>query len=213
MKKGVISHVMRFYVVQVGNVACTCFSDDLKMQLGLPCAKDLNVESSESAQNCEKLVADADKIICNWFHMLRNPPPHPHVDENRTPYRMYRTIAPLSDDSIVFINHVTVGNKLFGAEAQAMWAVAYFDGNIKVPTDVKQRDIAMWVAWNRRRYLSNGNLCNFAAFDSVASVDTLLEEMGVSAHHNKGWWKNWFAAMMPADLGRAWAEYLERQAK
>ena len=189
------------------------FSNDLKMQLGLPYAKELDSKSPETAHKWEELVADADKTICNRFHILRNPPPHPHVEEDRTPYRLYRTIAPLHDDSIVFINHVTVGNKLFGAEAQAMWAVAYFDGNIKVPLDVKERDIATWIAWNRRRYLSNGGLANSAAFDGVPYVDSLLQEIGVSAHLDKGWWRNWFATVRPADLGRAWAEYLNRHSR
>lgn len=60
------------------------------------------------------------------------------------------------------------------------------------------------IAWNKRRYLSNGQLGNFAAFDSVSYVDMLFDEIGLTAHRNKGWLGNMFSPIMPADLGRAW---------
>ena len=186
------------------------FSDDLKMHLGLPYQKELDLDSSASVQKWEEMVSDADKTICNQFHILRDPPPHPHIEESRTPYKLYRGMAPLHDKSILFINHVTVANKLFGAEGQAMWAVAYFDGLIEVSLDGRQRDIATRIAWCRRRHLSNGSLGNSLPFDGVTYVDTLLEEIGLSAHRQKGWLRNWFGTVLPADLGRAWAEYLQR---
>jgi dimethylaniline monooxygenase (N-oxide forming) len=183
------------------------FSDELKIQLGLPYPKNLHSDMSEK---WAELVADADKTITNRFHILRRPPPHTYIESPSTPYHLYRGMAPLQDDTILFMNHVVVANKLLGAEAQAMWAVAYFDRNIEVLLDAKERNIATWIAWCRRRYLSNGNLGNEAAFDMVPYVDTLLGEMGVSAHLQKGWLKNFFGTVMPADLGKAWEEYLER---
>lgn len=185
------------------------FSDDLKIELGLPYPKEL--ESPESIMKWEGLVADADKGVCDQFHLLKDPPRHPYIEEHQTPYRLYRGMAPLHDASILFMNHVVVANKLFGAEAQAMWAVAYFDGQIGAPLAERESDIATWIAWCRRRYLSNGSLGNSAGFDGVPYVDTLLQEMGVTAHRQKGWWGNWFAPVLPEDLGRAWAEYLQRK--
>jgi hypothetical protein len=85
------------------------------------------------------LEADADKTVLSRFHILRNPPSHTFLPENRTPYCLDCGIALLDDPTILFLNHVTVPNKLFGAEAQAMWAVAYFDDNIELPL-TEQRD-------------------------------------------------------------------------
>jgi dimethylaniline monooxygenase (N-oxide forming) len=186
------------------------FSDELKVQLGLPYPKELDSISSKETAKWEQLVADADKNIYNRFHILRSPPPHPHIEESRTPYKLYHGIAPLHDNTILFMNHVVLSNKLLCAEVQAMWAVAHFDGNIKVPPDVKERNIATWIAWCRRRYLSNGGLGNVASFDGIPYVDNLLEEMGLSAHRKKGWLRDFFAPVLPADLGKAWAEYLQK---
>ncbi|MBK5654134.1 MAG: hypothetical protein I4N50_20955, partial [Rhizobium sp.] len=66
------------------------------------------------------LIADADETVCNQFHILKNPPSHVHIEEDRTPYHLYRAIAPLNDDSIVFIDYATFANKLLAAEIQAM---------------------------------------------------------------------------------------------
>jgi hypothetical protein len=152
---------------------------------------------------------DADATILKKYTILTQPPRHPHKQQDCTPYKLYRGMAPLNDDSILFLNHINIANKLFGAEAQAMWAVAFFDGNIALPSIQERRKaVAKCIAWCRRRYLSNGQLGNCFVFDGVPYVDTLLEDMGLKAHLRKGWLKNFFAPFRPADLGRAWDEYL-----
>ncbi|KAK8037662.1 dimethylaniline monooxygenase [Apiospora marii] len=174
-------------------VALDMFDESTRMELGLPYPK-----SSEPAQQTakwQKLVGEADEEVLRRFIMLRHPPDHYHIHETRTPYRLYHTMAPLHDDSILFLNHLVAGAKLFAAEAQAIWAA----------------DVARMNAWNRRRYLSNGELGNFAVFDSVPYVDGLFDEMGVTAHRDKGWLGNMFAPIMPADLGRVWQEYLAKR--
>ena len=122
-------------------------------------------------------------------------------------------MVPVNDDSILFLNHITTSNKLLAAEAQAMWAVAYFDRQINVPPkECMENSIAQWVTFSRRRYLSTGILGNAIKFESITYTDALLEEMGLSAH-KKDWWKQWFEPFRPGDLGKAWAEYLERFAQ
>ncbi|KAH7406342.1 flavin-binding monooxygenase-like protein-like protein [Phaeosphaeria sp. MPI-PUGE-AT-0046c] len=183
------------------------FDNETLMNLGLPFSKE--IEPPEETVKWEKLVGDADEQVLKRFIMLRNPPQHYHKYEHRTPYRLYHTLAPVHDDSILFMNHVVAGAKLFAAEAQAIWAVAYWDKAFQLPSVAdREKDIAHMIAWNKRRYLSNGELGHFAAFDSVPYVDRLLDEIGLTSHRQKGWLGNMFAPIMPADLGRAWAEYL-----
>ena len=186
------------------------FENDTLMELGLPYPK--SIELREETAKWEKLVGKADEQILSRFVMLRNPPKHYHRYESRTPYRLYHTMAPIHDDSILFMNHIVAGAKLFAAEAQAIWAVAYWDKAFALPSVAeRESDIAHMIAWNKRRYLSNGELGNFAAFDSVPYVDRLLDEIGVTSHRKKGWLGNMFAPIMPADLGRVWHEYLARR--
>jgi hypothetical protein len=91
-----------------------------------------------------------------------------------------------------------------------MWAIAYFDKQIKLPPiDEMEREIAYWVAFSRRRYLSNGELGTNYAFETITYADTLLKQMGLSAHY-KTCWKNIFEPFWPRDLARAWSEYRAR---
>jgi phage gp46-like protein len=47
-------------------------------------------------------------------------------------------------------------------------------------------------------------------FDGVLYVDSLLEDMRVQGHKGKGWWKDSMDTVLPADLGKAWEEYLKK---
>ncbi|CAG8953379.1 hypothetical protein HYFRA_00010126 [Hymenoscyphus fraxineus] len=190
-------------------VATEFFKPDLLLKLGLPYHKEN--EPKEVTEKWEGLALEADKKVLTRFPLLADPPPHFHKDLKTTPYRLFRCIAPINIDSIVFLNHLSAGSKLFAAEAQAMWAVAYFDKNVSIPSiEDREKDVATWNAWCRRRYLSNGEGGNFAAFDSVPYVDTLLEDVGATAHFKGSWWKDMFVPYRPSDLGQAWKEYLKK---
>ncbi|KAK8041074.1 hypothetical protein PG994_014081 [Apiospora phragmitis] len=142
------------------------FDEKTRMELGLPFPK--SAEPPQETAKWQKLIGEADNEVLRRFVMLRHPPEHYHRYETRTPYRLYRTMAPLHDDSILFMNHIVAGAKLFAAEAQAIWAVAYWDKAFRfLPLPEREEDVSRMIAWNKRRYLSNGELGNFAAFDSV----------------------------------------------
>jgi hypothetical protein len=184
------------------------------MELGLPYPKDQ--EPQETRAKWEKLELEADEVVLKRFPILKDPPPHYHKPETRTPYRLWRGMVPLSPElsNIVFMNHISIANKLFGAEAQAMWAVAYLSNQITLPSlEEREKDVAGVVAWGKRRYLSNGELGNCVVFDGVPYVDWLLRDMRVSAHRDKSWLRRFFAPVRPADLRRAWVEWLGRLGK
>lgn len=184
------------------------FDTDLRVKLDLPHREE--DEPYETTARWEKLTLEADEKIRKQFPLLANPPKHTLKRTYRTPFRLYKCLAPLKDDSILFMNYITASSKLFAAEAQAIWAVAFFDKNIVLPSiEEREKEIAAWIAWNRRRYLSNGQLGMFVVFDTVPYVDGLLNDIGVTAHR-KGWIRDIFEPFMPADLGKAWGEYLNR---
>lgn len=184
------------------------FDNAQLLNLGLPTP--LQDESNKELERWDKLFREADESICLKFPLLANPPKHTHQQPSTTPYRLFQGMAPVHDSSILFINHLVTGNKLLCAEAQSLWAVAYFDRRMKIPVkEEMERNIAVWVAFSRRRYLSNGELGNAINFESITYIDSLLKDMGLSAHQ-KEWRKQWFEPFRPSDLGKAWKEYLNQ---
>ena len=74
-------------------------------------------------------------------------------------------------------------NHFRGAECQAIWAIAYLDKQLTLPSlKDRQLEIARQVAWCRRRYLSHGVGGNFVPFESEACTDKILAEIGLSSH-------------------------------
>ena len=113
---------------------------------------------------------------------------------------MYNGIAPLNDDSIVFIGYSLVTNYFQGVECQAIWATAFLDGQLTLPSrEDKQAEIAKMVVYDKRRYLSSGELGNNLGFESNFYLDKLLQEAGLSSHL-KGWFKNYFVPRTAQDL-------------
>ena len=184
------------------------FDEEDLVRLGLP--HDSSADPTSTTEKWLKLDAEADKIITTTYPLLANPPPHTQKHHSSTPYRLYRDMLPIHDSSILIMNHVNTGNKMFVAEIQAMWAAAHFDGAIKLPSiEEMEEQAALWVTFSRRRYLFNGNSGNNLAMESITYADMLLKDMGLTAQ-TKGWWKNNFEPFWPKDLGRAWAQYLAK---
>ncbi|KAF2875704.1 putative dimethylaniline monooxygenase [Massariosphaeria phaeospora] len=182
------------------------FSQELRKELGLP--YDPRLDDEKTRAKWESMEQEGDAEVLNRFPMLASPPPHPHTPPTTTPFRLINGIAPLSADrarDIVFINYRIAGNMLFNAEVQAMWGVAYLDGNITLPAlEKREREVATWTAYCRRRYLSAGGLASHAVFDLVAFADVLVGQMG-----GEGWPGGWMDVLGPKDLGRVWDGYLK----
>ncbi|KAF1846034.1 flavin-binding monooxygenase-like protein-like protein [Cucurbitaria berberidis CBS 394.84] len=189
----------------------TFLSDELKAELGLP--HDHALDSPETAANWNTLEIEAEKEVFKRFPILANPPKHKLKRAYTTPYRLYRGIAPLNDPShsIVFVNFLLSGNMIMNAESQAPWAVAYLSqsNQLRLPSiEEQKREVAMQVAWSRRRYLSTGQLGNFAGFDAVMYTGLLLRDIGVEGPWKaKGAW----GVRRPGDLGEAWKLFMENQ--
>jgi dimethylaniline monooxygenase (N-oxide forming) len=155
--------------------------------------------------------------VSTTFPQLATPPPHYQKPVSRTPYRLYRHIIPLSesgeaveDRSIAFIGQVVVANYFHSVECQAMWATAYLDGKLDMPSKEEQeREVALLTTWCRRRYLSNGDEGNNMTFEHMGYNDTLLKDMGLRSHR-KGWFKDLFAPTLASEYKGLKAEFIKR---
>lgn len=158
-----------------------------------------------------KEIADT-KILARFPHLAR-PPPYHKAEPTHTPFRLYKAMIPVTepvDHSIAFLGKMVVGNNFRTAEVQALWAVAYLDGKIKLDPGLMEEDVAMTVAWNRRRYLNKGQLGSWFYFDVVAYTDMLLEELGLSSHRKKGPIGNLMDPCFAGDLKDLASEYKKR---
>ncbi|KAM3074397.1 hypothetical protein ACMFMG_002797 [Clarireedia jacksonii] len=73
-------------------------------------------------------------------HQLR---PRLHdISSTTTTSKFYKGIAPLEDQSVVFLSHIVISNSSRAAETQAIWSIAYFDDKVTMPSlEQAQKDI------------------------------------------------------------------------
>ncbi|KAL8718411.1 MAG: hypothetical protein Q9225_004454, partial [Loekoesia sp. 1 TL-2023] len=184
------------------------FDQDTLAELGIP--QPLETYPPEEAKAWDALEKDADRQVLKRFPMLANPPKHYHNPVTHTPYRLYNGIAPLNDNSIAFVGHVLVANYFRVVECQAIWATAYLDGKVDLPSlEQRQKDVAFFVAWCRRRYLSNGDRGHWLAADQTGYTDTLFRELGLSSHRGFWLWDSFLPSTMK-DLRSLRAEYIAK---
>ena len=181
------------------------FDTDLLIKLDLP--HEIADEPAEYSEKWATLEKEADQKVLQKFPILANPPPHYKKPGTLTPYRLYNGIASVHDDSVVFIGHVLVGNYFSVTEAQAIWATAYLDKHLKLPSLAEQeKEIALFTSWCRRRYLSNGENGNWMTFEFIVYSDRLLHEVGLSSHR-KGWFQDLFSPCTMRDMAGLCGEY------
>ncbi len=187
------------------------FSSEEASDLGL--SVPITEVDPKAQSRWQALETAAESRVLSRFPHLNDPPLYHKSEPTHAPFRLYKAIAPVIDEadySIVFLGKMVVGNNFRTAEAQALWAVAYLDGKVNVPESEMAKDVAMTVAWNRRRYLNKGQLGSWFYFDVIAYTDMLLEQLKLSSHRRKGWFKNLMDPCFADDLKGLGAEYRAR---
>lgn len=192
------------------NTSYPFFSSKQVFELGLP--HDPCKDSEEEGQSWKDLMDAADRQILKQYPILASPPPDckPIGDTSLTPARLYHGIASLADTSIVFLGRARVSNNFRGAEAQAVWATAYWDEHLTLPPFKQaQREVAYMNAFSRRRYPSRGvDGINFHT-DLVWYTDRLLCEAGLTSHR-KGWWEDSDEPCLASDFKDCKDEYIAK---
>ncbi|MCJ1388705.1 monooxygenase [Xylographa bjoerkii] len=186
------------------------FSDAQMAELGLPHSID---QATTNDLVWSKLQTEADHQVLAQFPGLASPPDYYKKPTSLTPYRLYNSMASLNDDSIVILGYIFVPNSFRAAEVQAIWATAYLDKQIVLPSAMEmQAQIALLNAWCKRRYLNNGDGGNYLHYDLIGYTDTLLRQLGLSYHYD-GWWKYLFTTRTAIDFKLPWQQYLAKTAR
>lgn len=182
------------------------FDASLAGRLGLPSLSG-DLDPKELAK-WKDLETAADRQILQQFPRLSDPPDHNQSVVKRSPFRLYKAIASLKCNSVVFLGHIAVGNNFRAAECQALWAVAYLDGKLTLPSqEDMEKEVALTVAWCKRRYLSKGVFGHWFYYDLIPYTDRLLEQISLSSHR-KGWFRDFLAPCVAGDLCDLHQEYL-----
>lgn len=170
---------------------------------------------SAEDQEWNRLTEEADREITSKFPILIASPDY-EKSPGRTPFRLYGAIGPIHDRSIAFVGCVSLVSMFAGAEVQALWASAWVDGTIQLPSDEEMKKrVATDNQWSRRRYPFYSKTSGFSYdLECVPYCDRLLEELGVSSHlKGLGWWQYWTKVNWQKDYEGCMSEYLEKRKK
>ncbi|CAG8978239.1 hypothetical protein HYALB_00009136 [Hymenoscyphus albidus] len=182
------------------------FSSAQVAALGLPQPLEGTDQESETWKN---LLETADRKVLANFPQLANPPPFRERAPTTTA-KLFKGIAPLEDHSIAFLGHVNISNSFRAADAQAIWATAYFDGSIRLPPlEEMKKEVAYMNAFSKRRYPSQGQTGDCLMFELVWYTDNLLGDVGLKSHR-KGWYSDWVEPCLAADFKDAANEYKKK---
>jgi dimethylaniline monooxygenase (N-oxide forming) len=115
---------------------------------------------AEETQLLEKRLVTADARVVQAFPRLAHQPTYPDRKPKCTPNRLYRSIIPTysdNDNSIAFVGAVDTTQSFAVAEVLALWVAAHFMGKLAHKKEEQMGDeVALQVAWRRRRYLGDG---------------------------------------------------------
>lgn len=188
----------------------------LAEELGLPVElnRRVNVTKSEEQKDLDRATQNRidteDQITLDRFPLLHRPPACKGARPAHTPFRLYKGMVPNATQdshSVIFLGKMVVGNNFRTAEVQALWAVAYLDGNLQLDDRTIEREIDETVAWCQRRYLNKGDLGSWFYFDVIDYTDMLLAQLGLKSHRQIGWLKDLFAPCRAVDLKNLVEEY------
>ncbi|KAI7971498.1 hypothetical protein EIK77_001374 [Talaromyces pinophilus] len=215
------------------------FNERLRVQCGL-------LSKADFTEKWKKLDAEADDIVSKKLPILANPPDtFVETTSQRRPWRLYRRLispkmAAVGDRSIFFPGQIHSVYTPLVAEMQALWGVAYLLCQLEVPNqDDMEKEIAVWNAWTRKRYLEQGRKHAYSIYDYLAVsffrssifpltliapvisivlpantdtyVDTLARDLGINTSRKANPIAEMFSTYVPSDYNVLIGEYLHNR--
>lgn len=163
------------------------FDKSLLLKLGLPVAE--RELEGKDLQYWEKLDQEAEAKIDVEMPMLSRRGPYWKPNKQCTPLRLYKSVLPIEDHSVVLLGKTVIAHAFPAAEVEALWAVAALDGKILFPSiKAMRKEVALVVAWSRKRYPSRGWQAMWFPWDLVPFTDMLLKQLELSSHRGSTWW-------------------------
>lgn len=185
------------------------FDTSLASKLGLPMLEE--VQDEKSRQYWHALDQEADVRINAEMPMLSHNTAYWKPETKRTPLRLYKSMLPIEDRSVVFLGKTIIAHAFASAEIEALWAVAALNHKIAFPSVSKmEREVATTVAWSRKRYPSRGWQAMWFPWDTIPFTGMLLEQLGLSSHRGSSWWSDSLTPVSSRKLAGLIEEYTRK---
>lgn len=194
---------------------------DVAADLGLPSSAGIGFPRD---QNDSHLVAEAHKQVTSQSpelssKPLRNLTPsgmYTQIDNKLQPdksrfgarnddyFRLYRSIVPAAERIFQHRNLAFVGmhhsiHTVMVAQAQALWATAFFQDRIPSLDSLSEMDQVKYQAYLLTEYermrrpkegAGAGGRYLDLVFDTIPYIDSLLEDIGVQTRRKSSWWQD-----------------------
>lgn len=193
------------------------FTEEQCVEYGLPHAP--SAEPAEMQKEWTKLNEEAEKAVTKRFYQIIPPLQTPpsvklgDISSNESPFRLYNCIAPPSltaSHSLAFVGFATLTNMFASSELSAIWATAYLDGHLSLPSEEEmKKDIAYAMTYMRMRCPTYGRAGNYYICDYHQFIDRIMEQVGLKGYR-KGWWKEQTEPLVTEDFAGLKKEYIEK---
>ncbi|KAL0929729.1 cofactor FMO1 FAD enzyme [Colletotrichum truncatum] len=180
-------------------ISCTGWGDhfgmfDLhhKSKIGLPHPPSEALDGS-GIVDWNLYDAAADEEVNIKLPFLANPPAlafeKPLSSAHQKKWRLYRRVVPVGmgdsgDRSVAILGQIHTVQTPLVSEVQSLWAILYLEGDIDLPdTKVMAKEVSLWNAWTRKRYLGQGQKFPYSLYDFLPVSLRLFELFYVCIFH------------------------------
>ncbi|KAI0157188.1 FAD/NAD(P)-binding domain-containing protein [Hypoxylon sp. FL1284] len=132
-------------------------------------------------------------------------------------WRLYRRAIPIElaakgDRSLVILGQVHTIQTPLVSEVQSFWAILYLLGEISLPSvDEMAKEISLWNAWTRKRYLNQGQKFPYSLYDFLPYIDSVFADLGLSSRRKSNIIAELFSPYHPRDFNGFIDEYLAKR--
>ncbi|RYP63227.1 hypothetical protein DL769_007034 [Monosporascus sp. CRB-8-3] len=195
------------------------FDEKHKADIGLPGYHGQIIpDTSEKGLDWRRYDIEADRIVDEMLPFLAKPPtlkyPKPLDPSLQQKWRLYRRSIPVSlaergDRSLAILGQIHTVQTPLVSEVQSLWAILYLLGDIDLPdTDEMAKEVALWNAWTRKRYLNQGQKFPYSLYDFLPYIDSIFADLGLNSRRKSNILAEVFSPYQPTDFNGFVDEYL-----
>ncbi|KAK2772277.1 cofactor FMO1 FAD enzyme [Colletotrichum kahawae] len=130
-------------------------------------------------------------------------------------WRLYRRVVPVDmalkgDRFLAILGQIHTVQTPLLSEVQSLWAILYLEGRLSLPDgDSMAREVALWNAWTRKRYLNQGQKFPYSLYDFLPYTDSLFRDLGLNNHRKSNLLSEILSPYRPHDFKGFVDEYLQ----